>query len=271
MGDLAMNENQENVKFPLDFHFLLQREFMGRCRKNPRYSIRAFARALKINHSTLSKLIRGKRRITKSTLLQLGPHLGLSAKEIEHFVSRLNSEEVAAMNYHQLSLDLYQIIADWYHYAIFELITLKDFQPNHRWIAKKLQITPTEVTSAVDRLTRVGLIEIKNHRKWIQKTPLITTVGNEFTAAAFRELQRGILKKAILALEEIPFEFRDQSSMTMAVNSSMLPEAKKKIKNFRRNLCKFLQKNKERDAVYQLGISLYPLTVLTDEKKTSRL
>ena len=55
-------------------------------------------------------------------------------------------------------------------------------------------------------------------------------------------------------------ELRDQSSMTFAMNTKQLNEVKKRIKNFRRGLCAFLQKTKDRDAVYQLGISFYPVT-----------
>jgi hypothetical protein len=62
-------------------------------------------------------------------------------------------------------------------------------------------------------------------------------------------------------------ELRDQSSMTLAMNTKQLNVAKKRIKNFRRNLCTFLQKTKDRDAVYQLGISFYPVTNINKGKE----
>ncbi len=49
----------------------LQDEFERRRARNARYSLRAFARALEIDHSTLSKKVRGKRAVPDRTLEQL--------------------------------------------------------------------------------------------------------------------------------------------------------------------------------------------------------
>jgi len=43
---------------------ILANEFSRRQRKNPRYSLRAFARSFCLEHSTLSQLLRGKRAMT---------------------------------------------------------------------------------------------------------------------------------------------------------------------------------------------------------------
>jgi uncharacterized protein (TIGR02147 family) len=64
---------------------------------------------------------------------------------------------------------------------------------------------------------------------------------------------------SIHALEELPMEVRDHSAMTMAISRKRLPEAREKIKAFRRELCGFLEKGSDLDSVYQLGISLYPV------------
>jgi len=164
------------------------------------------------------------------------------------------------VNYNQLTLDAFQVISDWYHYAILELISIKGFQPNSKWIAPKLGITVSEVNIAVERLQRLGLLKICDDGKWINGSGSNTTTGNAYSATAFRRLQRDVLKMALNALEEVPMEVRDQTSMTMAIDSSQLPEARIRIKKFRRNLCQFLQESGPRDQVYQLGISLYPIT-----------
>jgi hypothetical protein len=68
------------------------------------------------------------------------------------------------------------------------------------------------------------------------------------------------LLQALEALEDVPLESRDQSSMTMAIDPSLLPEAKAKIRDFRRSLCAFLQENaRPKSEIYQLSISLFPV------------
>jgi len=43
---------------------ILENEFLRRRVANPRYSLRAFARSVNVEHSTLSQLLRGKRAMT---------------------------------------------------------------------------------------------------------------------------------------------------------------------------------------------------------------
>ena len=49
--------------------------------------------------------------------------------------------------------------------------------------------------------------------------------------------------------------------MTMAINKEKLPEAKERIKKFRRELSQFLNEGETNNEVYNLSISLYPVTV----------
>ncbi len=94
-----------------------------------------------------------------------------------------------------------------------------------------------------------------------------TTLGHEFTSAAFRKLQRAILDGAIRALEELPLAERDQTSLTVAIDSRDLPEVRARIRAFRRELNDFLSARKKYDRVCQLSISFYPVTSLPKGKK----
>jgi transcriptional regulator with XRE-family HTH domain len=50
---------------------MLETEFARRRRVNPRYSLRAFARSVNLEHSTLSQLLRGKRTMTWKSIQQI--------------------------------------------------------------------------------------------------------------------------------------------------------------------------------------------------------
>lgn len=50
---------------------ILETEFARRRRVNPRYSLRAFARSVEIEHSTLSQLLRGKRAMTWKSIRKI--------------------------------------------------------------------------------------------------------------------------------------------------------------------------------------------------------
>jgi hypothetical protein len=57
---------------PTTFAAVLRAELTRRCARNSSYSLRAFARSLDVDHATLSQLLRGRRGLTRDTILRLG-------------------------------------------------------------------------------------------------------------------------------------------------------------------------------------------------------
>jgi len=256
------------------FREYLRSVLVERCDRNPQYSLRAFARSLMIDPSTLAKLLGGSRPLGRRLIHKLSMRLGLNPAEVQTFVehyefSRSTSRRTSAASvqpkappnlYENLPLDSFKVISDWYHYGILELMQVENFKQDLAWISKCMGISIHQAKSAIERLHRVGILETSPEGRWVEPlAPKTTTTGNAFTHAAFRNLQKSILEKALIALEEVPFEERDQTSMTIAIDSSRLPEAREKIKAFRRELDDFLSGGK-RDRVYHLGISLYPIS-----------
>jgi len=278
---MTVNKNSEKSLFSSptealqarDFRSLLQQELVRRCQRNPKYSLRAFAKMLGISSAYLSLILSGKRRIPEQTVLAMGKALGLDPDQIEKFQQKVASKKQssearseAPEDYRQIALDHFQVIADWYHYAILELTKIQSFTPSPKWVASSLGISVNEVNDAVERLIRLEMLQISSSGQWIDLSGDITNLDNEFVAVARRKLQKQILEKAIESLETIPVEKRDQSSMTMAVDSKLLPEAKKRLTQFRRQFSKFLESGSEKDKVFNLSISLYPVS---HERKNS--
>lgn len=252
--------NPATMKAP-DFRTFLQNELTRRIRANPRFSLRGFAQILQVQSGFLSKILKGQRRVTPATVKRFGLRLNLSLPEMDAFVAQCSTPaDQTEENFRQVAYDHFQVIADWYHFAILELISLPQFQTHPRWIAKSLGISAIEAKSAIDRLIRLGFIVVDPiSGQWQAREKHSTTLGMQESAEALKRMQRQILEKAIQALDTFPIEQRDQSSMTMAIDSSRLPAAKLRLKKFRRSLCTFLESGSSIDSVYQLSISLFPL------------
>lgn len=252
-----------------DFRSYLQAELIRRCKRNPSYSIRAFANFLKCDYSLLAKLISGKRPIGPRTIIKLGTRLGLDPNEINRFRNHAHSIKSGSngqipqgeiLNYQQLTADAFKIISDWYHYAILELMRLESFESDYKWIAKRIGISQAEVRAAADRLVRVQMLKINSDGSWEDTSGgRSTTVGNTFSAESFKHMQRQLLEKAILALDEVPIESRDQSSMTMSFRASEIDGAKLMIKRFRRQFSDRFALDPKADNVYALTVSFFPL------------
>lgn len=236
----------------LSFRSYLEGELVDRCKKNPHYSLRAFANFLEIDHSTLSQIIRGKRKISSQMQERLAEKLCLGPEQLAAFDP--------TKNYSQLTLDLFEITSEWYYFAIMELLTVKGFKSNPKWIAKALGLKESEIETALLRLTRIGFIEIDesgNYRDISAKN--VSTLDFNLTTPAHKKMQTQLLNKASEAMTNYPLEQRSQTGMTMAIDTKKLPKAKEMIIKFQRELSAFLEDGEQND-VYHLGISLFPLT-----------
>jgi hypothetical protein len=60
----------------------LQAEFARRKQRNPRYSLRAFARDLATSHASLSQVLHGRRQVSSRMAGLLGHRAGMSADDI---------------------------------------------------------------------------------------------------------------------------------------------------------------------------------------------
>lgn len=264
MDNRSASKNS-NLKMK-DFRSLLQETLVNRCKTNPAYSLRAFAKQLGLEPSFLSKLISGKRSSTPNVIKKVTTILGLDPVEVEAYLAsaeKMKGQKDTKLAYKDLAIDHFAMIADWYHYAILEITHVEGFKSDADWISQKLGINKIQAQDALERLERLEMLTKDEKGQYRNTSGSNTTISSEFTAAAFKKLQKQILLQALDALENIPFEARDQSSITMAINPELLPEAKNRIKKFRRELCAFLEDSgRPRKQVYQLSTSLFPITYI---------
>ncbi len=232
------------------FRYWLQSEFQRRLRRNPRYSLRAFARQLDVDPSTLSKCLSGKRKITKRFI---------------NMVCEKASEDSLAMltravkdEYYKLSYDVWEVIADWHHYAILEATYINNFSVNPTAVAQLLGISFEDAKMAIDRLERLGLMQRTG--KTYKKTHKFLTNGTAVdTSSAHKELQKQVIEKAANAIDETPQKLKEIRSYTFAINTNKLDEARELFDEFQRKLDKLMSAG-ELTEVYQMGFQLYPLS-----------
>jgi uncharacterized protein (TIGR02147 family) len=248
-------ENEKNILFRLT----LKDELLKRTKKNPSYSIRSFAKNLGVEHSSLAQIIMGKRPLTDKMCLRLGTKLGYGSTKMRTLM-RTYSDSKSFGRYKKLEEDSFKIIADWYYYAILELTYCETFKPSPRWISRVLELPFIKTLDAVERLKRLNFLEVTPDGRWIDRMGDAHNMGSENQASSFMEHEKQVLSKAIEAMDKVSRERRLQSSMTLAVAKEKVPEARKMILNFIEELSDYLKSSPTKDEVYNIVVSLYPLT-----------
>jgi transcriptional regulator with XRE-family HTH domain len=250
------------------FRAYLRQEFIRRKNKNPKYSLRAFAQQLKINHATLSTILAGKRKITKRTFLALSKRLALNAKEVSRFMADDPSfKGHKSSPYFALQQDVFSLIADWHFDAILELSQIKKLKLDPKEISRVLGIPVAVAKQSLQTLERLELLKKDpTGRHKIQYPNITNILDPEATSVAQKKHQRSNLEKSIEVLESIPCTLRDHTSTTFAIHTRDIRRVKELVKNFRRELTAFLQREEiEPNDVYQIQISFFPLSQLKRE------
>lgn len=254
-----------------DYRDYLRDELERRMATNPRYSLRAFASHLKLTPQMMSFVLNKKKNISAELATQISERLNLDPSQSNVFLAlveavktararqrKASAKNSATKSYKNLDASSFKVISDWHHYAILELTQTAGFKSDNAWIAKRLDLRPFEVEQAIGRLVDLELLERKENGDLI-RTELNMTANYPAPNAALRTLAKQYLEKSIAALESQSQEQRDITNITMSIDPALLPEAKKMITKFRRELCAFLEQG-NRSEVYVLSPALIKLT-----------
>ena len=214
-----------------------------------------------MDHSTLSKILSGKRSLGAKAIGTLVTKIDIDPKNLERLCASPNSENPDVPDYHQLHIDTFSFMSDWIYYAILEFIHLDSKEHDSQFMAKALGKKKIEIENALSVLERLGLIKRHEDGKIEDLTnQRSTNITSDMKHAALRKMQKDLLFKSIEAIDQHDISKRDNTSVTMAIDSKKLPEAKEMLKKFRREFAEFLTESESLDEVYNLSLALTPLT-----------
>ena len=238
------------------FRKFVQEEYDRRLERNSNYSLRTFARNLQVDPSLLSKLLRGKRPFTKGMIDQIGSKVGLNEVELLSFKNSILKDEKWSL----LSEMEEDTLQHWSCLAILELLKTDDSKSNVSWIAKRLSVSEEIILSGLNKLQKNKIIEIKDSGIISMCKENTTTSRPKHSSIVKKRLQQQYLDLCSKAIEEVPFEKRENAGLTVAIDPSLIPEVKAKIKIFCREIDELAGKSENKSEVYQLSVGMFPLT-----------
>ena len=257
------------VRKSVGFRDFLRRQLAQRCADNPQYSLRAFAMSLQTDHSTLSQILRGKRRLTPETLRALARKLEIPDNDVEAFLAyelRVHGDDGWERHARQLRDEAMEVISQWHHFAILELIRLECFRPDCRWIARVLDISVDDVNTALTRLLHLGLLHMVDQETWLDLS------GNAY--ARFDRLPGAAASQLMSRISRMTTSKQDDhvlSSSTIAIDRKRLSVVSSYLEKIRRDMADLVRGGSaECDDVYQLDIFFYPLTTLHKENENGK-
>jgi plasmid maintenance system antidote protein VapI len=124
------------------FREIIRDEFAARVRRDPRHSLRRFARFLGVHHSTLVRLLTRTGSLQETTMQRIAERLSLTAEAAN---AALQSEREA---------------------ALMRAIQRRGFRPDSRWLAAISGLSIDRVNIALHALLHTGRLTMKNEKQW---------------------------------------------------------------------------------------------------------
>lgn len=257
----------------------LKRELEKRIHKNPRYSLRNFARHLGLSASHLSRVLNGKKKLSLELGIKISEKLKHSKSERTHFAELIQlavEKELAIRE----SLDAkiqkrvrqepkkivknenFKVIAQWQHFAILGLAKMKGFRPDPIWISRKLRITSVEAREALKRLESLGLVKIKNG-KLLECPNTNVSTEDDIASSAIKQNHKENMLNAVHALDEQSPQEREFNNCTICVSRTDISKYKNKIRKAFEELNEEMETD-QGDELYQLNVQFFRLTSLRE-------
>jgi transcriptional regulator with XRE-family HTH domain len=236
---------------------ILEQELNKAKQKNPRYSLRALAKNLRVSPATLSRILSGKSNLSKKIALQIAEKLNLD-RDTKLRITEFDQDPFAGLPDEGEFADLVQT---WYLSPLVCLVETKDFREDYVWIAARLGITPVEAKEAIEKLLEIGFLQRdESGRLSATDIAVATTTRREgLDPSQIDKVER--LKENLQQLDPDLRELSDIGNIVVATSPRKIAEVKRRTRTFRRNLAKFLDGG-EKTEVYVIFTQVIPLTKL---------
>ncbi len=245
--------------------------------KNPKASVRSFARQLKMPAGTISLVLLGKRKVSYKLAIKLSNALSFdpielsrvekSFKKSPHSPSGKTASADSPVSAHEkfkpenlrLSADQFQVVKDWHHFAILNLILTDDFQESNEWIAGRLNLKVDQVAASLERMERLGLT-VRSKEGRLKRKHLQLRTTDEVQSLSLQYSHYQSLDLAKEALEKLEVSERDFTWLTLPVDFTRLSEMKMKVREFQDQFIKEFGQEKGANEVARMCVQIFPLS-----------
>lgn len=179
----------------------------------------------------------------------------LALKKLKQLESKYRASQ-------RIENDFFNLISDWWHFAILELCYVRSFRSDPKWIARQLDLEIQQIEEALQRLLKFKLLKIEKGQ--LCPTEDYSLVSGEIPSAGIRKFHKEIIKRATQSIEQQNLDERCLRSSFLAIRKDKIKEAFAAIAKFHEDFCEEIGENSkfnfEKDDVYALSTQFFKIT-----------
>ena len=260
-----------------DYRSFLEAYYASKKATNRYFSYRSFAATAGVAPSVLRDIMAGRRNLTLSVMQKYADAMKMGRKERRYFELLVMFEQATAtsdknrlfgemlrlrgqVGMQMLEENHYEFFSEWYHSVVREMVTLPDFVEEPEAIAARINppVTPAQVRASIELLLRIGLLKRDGEGRLAQTDAVISS-EYEMASSILRAFHGRMISLAARALEEIPREKREISSLTLAVSAATYARLRDRIRAFKEELlAQVVEDTAPSETICQVNFQLFP-------------
>lgn len=183
-----------------------------------------------------------------------------SLAEQEKYLNEL-IELKCAENPSRIGEEHFDVLSQWYHLAIREIVGLPDFRNSAKWISRVLcpQITSFEASQSLLLLKKLGFIAKIDGR--LQSTDRTLATDKQVHSVKAIEFHRQMIQRGVEAITRFESGSREISGTTLCISRQDVQNVKVLLREFRKKMLTLAANSLDADQVYQLNFQFFPLVV----------
>lgn len=261
----------------LDFRQYLADRCEARKRENSAFSLRYVAAKAGLDPGTLSRVLKGTRKVDSRCVGRLALALGLSGDEKEYFENlalfSLAKSQTEKNHFYEKMLKLmggkvqtleegqYEYYRNWYYVALRELINVDDYGGDPKELARRLRpsIRPDQAKRAMEALLQMGLLE-KDPEGRLTLTESMVSSGEAISSMLVDNFHMAMGELALRSIQDMAAGDRAFSALTLSLSREGLKSVETALARFRRQVLEIARRDAPADGVYQMNFQVFPLS-----------
>jgi uncharacterized protein (TIGR02147 family) len=160
-----------------------------------------------------------------------------------------------------LDKEMYEYFSSWWNIVLREEINILPYSGNTAELASRLlpAITEAQAKRSIRFLQKLGMIHKDDDGIYRLKSDFVTTDG-AVQVVAVRSFQKEMIRLAMEALDRVPREDRDISTLTISTSRECLELIRDRLAEMRREIIELVRREEKTEEVFQLNFQVFPLT-----------
>jgi uncharacterized protein (TIGR02147 family) len=261
----------------LEYQDFLRDHYRDSKNRQAFFSFRYIAFKTGLDASFYVKVLSKQKHISDSTIPALTAFLKLNKRESDYFAAlvrfnkakrpeqeRLYFEKLLALRNpvsKTLDKDKYDYFSSWRNVAVWEELKVIPFKGDFADLGARLvpAITSAQAKSCVRLLEKLGMVLHEKDGAYRATDQFVSSDGVT-RAMSVRAFQKEMSLLAAEAIERIPREQRDISTLTLSTSAACLEAIRERLAEVRHEIMEMVKKFDTSDEVFQLNFQVFPLT-----------